>query len=90
MADAVAPLASINPIRDVLDPDKLRIVEYSGEAGVCLQHLGILVGRQAFARIWPQIVSWMNAQGSDVSAGQRPHATGSMPGSMNEKNRQRS
>jgi len=80
MADVVAPLASINPIRDVSDPDRLRIVEYSGEAGVCLQHLGILVGRQAFARIWPQIVSWMNARGSDASAGQRPHATGSMPG----------
>jgi len=70
--DAVAPSASINPMRDVLDPDNLRIVEYSGEAGVCLQHLGILVGRQAFARIWPQIISWMNARGSDVSAGQRP------------------
>ena len=39
--DAVAPLASINPITDVLDPDKLCIVEYSAEAGVCLQHVGM-------------------------------------------------
>jgi polyhydroxyalkanoate synthase len=37
-----------------------RLIEYSGERGVGLQHLAILVGRQAHARIWPQIVSWLN------------------------------
>ena len=83
-ADAVAPLVSLTPIREVVGPGILRIVEYAGEAGVCLQHLGILVGRQAFARIWPQIVSWIRAQGSDASAGQRPRPTGSMSGSMYE------
>lgn len=60
-ADAVAPPASLVPMRDVLKPDRLHIVEYPGEAGVCLQHLGILVGREAFARIWPQIIWWVNA-----------------------------
>ena len=83
-ADAVAPLASISPTRDVWGPSRLQILEYPGEAGVCLQHLGILVGREAFARIWPEIVSWINAQGSDASAGRRPGVTGSMPGSMYE------
>ncbi len=27
-----------------------------------LQHLAILVGRQAYARVWPEIVSWLNAR----------------------------
>jgi polyhydroxyalkanoate synthase len=74
-ADAVAPLVSLCPIRDVVDPDRLHILEYPGETGVCLQHLGILVGREAFARIWPEIVSWINAQGSAAGAPQQPRAT---------------
>jgi polyhydroxyalkanoate synthase len=67
-ADAVAPLASLTPIRDVLGSDRFQIVEYSGEAGVCLQHLGVLVGREAFARIWPEIISWICAQQPDAGA----------------------
>lgn len=61
-ADAVAPRVSVRPISDVLGPRKFHIIEYPGETGVCLQHLGILVGRQAFALIWPEIVSWIYAQ----------------------------
>ncbi len=36
-----------------------RKIEYPGEIGVCLQHLAVLVGRQAHAQIWPAIISWM-------------------------------
>jgi polyhydroxyalkanoate synthase len=35
------------------------MIEYPGELGVCLQHLGILVGRQAYANVWPEIISWL-------------------------------
>jgi polyhydroxyalkanoate synthase len=59
MADDVAPLDSIVPFADAMPAGNLQIVEYPGEVGVCLQHLGILVGREAHARIWPQIISWM-------------------------------
>jgi polyhydroxyalkanoate synthase len=83
-ADAVAPLASISAIRDVLGPGRLHIVEYFGEAGVCLQHLGILVGREAFARIWPQIIGWINAQGAGAGARQQLCVTGSIHGSTYE------
>jgi polyhydroxyalkanoate synthase len=38
-----------------------RIIEYAGESGVGLQHLAILVGRQAYARLWPEIMSWLEA-----------------------------
>ena len=34
----------------------------SGEIGVCLQHLGILIGRRAHEQVWPQIFSWINSR----------------------------
>ncbi len=60
--DAVAPIASVRPIADATGSDRFQIVEYPGETGVCLQHLGILVGREAFAHVWPEIISWIGAQ----------------------------
>ncbi len=62
--DTVAPLSSLDPVRDVASSNNFHIIKYPGETGVCLQHLGILVGRQAFARIWPEIVKWINRQGA--------------------------
>lgn len=75
-ADAVAPLVSVSPIKDVLGSGIFRIVAYPGEAGVCLQHLGVLVGQQAFARIWPEIVSWIYAQQPDAAADGPPAKSG--------------
>jgi hypothetical protein len=43
--------------------ENVRIIEYPGEIGVSLQHLGILVGRQAHADVWPEIISWLNTCG---------------------------
>ena len=62
MADLVAPLSSVSPINEAFGSERFRIIEYPGETGVCLQHLGILVGRQAHAQIWPQIIDWVGAQ----------------------------
>jgi polyhydroxyalkanoate synthase subunit PhaC len=59
-ADNVAPLASITPFTDRM-AGPVRIVEYPGEAGVCLQHLGILIGPQAHAAAWSQIISWLKS-----------------------------
>ncbi len=62
MADEVAPLSSIDPFLSAMPAENARIIRYSGETGVCLQHLGILVGREAYQQIWPQIASWLKAQ----------------------------
>ncbi len=75
-ADAVAPMASLSSMRDILSPGKFRVIEYPGETGVGLQHLGILVGRDAYASIWPEIVGWIKAQGS-ADAHEQPRASGS-------------
>jgi len=61
-ADSVAPLHTVRPIGEALGPEKFHIIEYAGERGVCLQHLGILVGRQAHAQVWPQIIDWIGIQ----------------------------
>ena len=61
MVDEVAPLISVKPIIDAMPTKDARIIEYPGETGVCLQHLGILVGRRARAEVWPEIISWIKA-----------------------------
>jgi poly[(R)-3-hydroxyalkanoate] polymerase subunit PhaC len=71
MADQVAPLASVKPCVDAMPATDVRIIEYSGEAGIGLQHLAVLVGRQAHARLWPEIISWLKAR-SQMSAHTEP------------------
>jgi polyhydroxyalkanoate synthase len=60
-ADDVAPLASIQPLLDAMPTKNVSVIKYPGETGVALQHLGILVGREAYAHIWPEIVAWLAA-----------------------------
>ena len=60
-ADQIASLASLVPFTERMTT-KTQIIQYPGEVGVCLQHLGILVGRQAKATIWPDILSWIKCQ----------------------------
>ena len=57
--DDVAPPVSVGPFLEAMTGADTRLIEYPGEVGVVLQHLGILVGHDAFARIWPEIVSWI-------------------------------
>lgn len=60
-ADEVAPLASIEAFLDALPTNDVSLIEYPSEIGVALQHLGILVGREAYARVWPKIIAWLAA-----------------------------
>lgn len=61
VADEIAPLGSVKPFIEAMPTRDVKIIEYSGELGVCLQHLGILLGRQAYATVWPEIISWINS-----------------------------
>lgn len=60
-ADDVAPLDAVKPFIDAMPTSDARIIEYPGEIGVCLQHLGILIGREAHAKVWPDITSWIDS-----------------------------
>jgi polyhydroxyalkanoate synthase len=62
LADDVAPLGSIEPFINAMPTKDARIIKYAGELGVCLQHLGILIGRKAHAQVWPEIVSWLKSR----------------------------
>ena len=62
-SDEVATLASIEPLLEAMPTRDVAIIKYAGETGVALQHLGILVGRQAYARVWPGILTWLAAHG---------------------------
>jgi polyhydroxyalkanoate synthase len=61
-ADVVAPVSSVAPFLGKMPTDDVRIIEHPGEIGVGLQHLGMLAGRAAYARVWPQIIAWLNAR----------------------------
>jgi len=43
--------------------DTLRQIQGDGlgRIGLGLQHLAVLVGRQAHAALWPEIISWLHA-----------------------------
>jgi polyhydroxyalkanoate synthase len=58
--DDVAPLASVRPFIDAMPTSDVHVIECPGEVGVCLQHLGILIGPAARARIWPDIIAWLD------------------------------
>jgi polyhydroxyalkanoate synthase len=57
--DEIAPPASVRPFLELMSDADTHLIEYPGETGVVLQHLGLLVGQDAFAQIWPDIVSWV-------------------------------
>lgn len=57
----VIPPQAVHPFHEAAaSADKL-LLEYSGDIGVNLQHVGVLVGRNAHARIWPAIFNWLDA-----------------------------
>jgi polyhydroxyalkanoate synthase len=60
-ADDIAPPDSVKPFIKSMATRDTRIVEYPGEIGVGLQHLGVLVGQDAHAKVWPEIISWIEA-----------------------------
>ena len=61
-ADEIAPYTAIRPFADAMEVGNVRVVEHEGEVGVGLEHLAILVGRQAHVQVWPKIVSWLHAR----------------------------
>jgi polyhydroxyalkanoate synthase len=38
------------------------VIEHPGEPGIGLQHLAILAGPATRARVWPEIMGWVDAR----------------------------
>lgn len=56
----VIPWDAVVPFHEAAaSPHKL-LLRYGGDIGVNLQHVGVLVGSSAHARIWPEIFDWLD------------------------------
>lgn len=60
--DEVAPPASVLPFVEQMPGPDAHVLDHPGEAGIRLQHLAILAGRQTYAAVWPSIGAWIEAR----------------------------
>lgn len=58
---AIVPPAAVLPFVDKAASREKRVLWYEGDVGVAIQHVGSLVGRNAHARLWPEILDWTRA-----------------------------
>ena len=78
-ADDVALLDSVKPFMEAMPANDARIIEYPGEIGVCLQHLGILIGREARAQVWPDIISLIDSHRTEATINASPASAADAP-----------
>lgn len=57
----VVPPSSVLPVHAAAPSRDKRLLSYSGERGIGLQHVGALVGRRAHEQLWPLILAWVAA-----------------------------
>src|SRR5690606_10333417 len=55
----VIPPQAVLPFHEAASSERRQVIEYRGDVGVNLQHVGVLVGRSAHAAIWPAIFEWL-------------------------------
>ena len=58
----VIPPAAVLPFHEAAASPRKLLLRYEGDIGVNLQHVGVLVGRSAHARLWPAIFDWLDAE----------------------------
>ena len=55
----VVPPRSVLPFHERVGSTRKRVLDYRGDVGVALQHVGVLVGRTAHRELWPEVLRWM-------------------------------
>ncbi|WP_229512989.1 alpha/beta fold hydrolase [Massilia sp. AB1] len=53
------PLQAMAPFMEAAASEGKLLLRYEGDVGVNLQHVGVLVGASAHARIWPALFQWL-------------------------------
>jgi polyhydroxyalkanoate synthase len=53
------PPRAVRPFLEAARNTDSTIIEYGGEVGVALQHVGMLVGREAHRTLWLTILGWL-------------------------------
>lgn len=59
---AIVPPRAVRPFLDTARSRDKTVLQYQREVGVCLQHVGPLVGRGAHTALWPQVLSWLETR----------------------------
>jgi polyhydroxyalkanoate synthase subunit PhaC len=57
----IVPPSSVNAYRSRTASTDVRILSYTGDSGVVMQHVGVLVGRNAHRTLWPQVATWVRS-----------------------------
>jgi len=55
----VVPPGSVVPFLDAIPSRDKELLHYDGDTGICLRHVGVLVGQSAHRNIWPEILAWV-------------------------------
>jgi polyhydroxyalkanoate synthase len=58
---AVIPPASVVPVHEAAAAADKLLLDYPGDVGVALQHVGVLIGRRAHGELWPRILDRLAA-----------------------------
>jgi polyhydroxyalkanoate synthase len=56
----VIPPGSILPFHRAAASPRKQLMRYRGDVGVALQHVGVLVGRNAHEVLWPMLLHWLD------------------------------
>jgi polyhydroxyalkanoate synthase len=56
----LVPPSSVEAYRSRTGSTDVQLVDYCGDTGVVLQHVGVLVGGRAHAEVWPRVAAWLN------------------------------
>jgi polyhydroxyalkanoate synthase len=62
----IVPPSSIEAYRTCTHSSGVQLLEYAGDTGVVMQHVGVLVGRNAHEQLWPRICSWIRDAASSL------------------------
>jgi polyhydroxyalkanoate synthase subunit PhaC len=57
---ALIPAQSVVPFHEAAASRTKALLHYHGDAGVALQHVGALVGRNAHRTVWPHVLAWLD------------------------------
>ena len=63
----VIPPESVLPFHQAAASPAKLLLEYRGDVGVNLQHVGVLAGRSAHAQVWPAIFDWLDGQSAQTA-----------------------
>jgi polyhydroxyalkanoate synthase len=64
---AIVPPGAILPFVEAAGATDKSLLWYEGDIGAALQHIGMLIGRNAHRHLWPEVLRWMHAHRRPLS-----------------------